>query len=283
MPGKIGVIFNGLGKMGTAALKGLLYEDNIVLAGAFDPKPTEEAQQLCDKHGFVVAPSIKEYYYLTELVTDRLRPEKLVLVDFSTPAAAREAALYCADRECKIVIGTTPLPKDVEENIRALSEKTAVMIAPNYSPDVNRFMKIMESVGSLSDKDAFVSIYEVHRAEKPTTSGTAIDIAKTFCRTMGKVGYIRLREGKAYDASGSEVAMPEMKPDVLRDYIQISAVRFADEPGTHVVRIGNENDYTEYAVRATRASYAKGLVMAVRTAAKAEKGLLDFKKDILKL
>ncbi len=70
----------------------------------------------------------------------------------------------------------------------------------------------------------------------------------------------------------------------LQSYIKISAVRFADEPGTHTVMIGDENNHRQYSVRATRHSLAEGVRKSLKFLIDiSEPGLYTFKEDVLKL
>lgn len=268
------VLQNGLGKMGTAALRRFL-DSGIEVVGIVDPHPSiEDGYKLAKSIGIPVKDDITQI---------NLEPGT-ILVDFSNPSACRNASLYVTDNKGKLVIGTTPLPSELEKELYGLANRTAVMIAPNYSPEFNLFLKEMENVALTITPEDSVSIYERHRLEKVTTSGSAITIAKIFCRSGVKKGYILLTEGKAFNSNGEEIEMPNRKEaNLMREYVLISYERFGDEPGLHIVRIGNENDYRIWEVRATRTSYAKGVEMAVRYIDRVEEGLVNFAKDVLKL
>lgn len=275
---EINVVSNGLGKMGTAGLEKLLTEDGIKVIGGLDPNPSVYARKLLSDHG---AEIIRDFSHL-DAITAKL--ENRILVDFSTPKACYEIIKHIAEvGNWKAVIGTTPL-KEYEKDIFDLSKNIPITPASNFSPEVNKFFKQMEYVSKLSNPESSVSIHEIHRVEKASTAGTAITMAKILSQGMNKTGYILLRENKAFDSKGTPIAMPEMKPDILKDYIQVSCERFGDEPGTHIVRIGNENDFIEYKVRATRASYAGGLAQAVHYIGGVEtSGLHSYSKDVLGL
>lgn len=273
----IRIIQNGLGKMGSAAYKRFKTSSDIEVVAIADPA----ARYYDINFGETAVFDDIIDYRVTEMSNEMEREPGYVLVDFSTPDAALTAARYVAERGGKIVIGTTPLPKEVEEQIAALGDHTAVMMASNYSPDVHRFFYMMKRFCDFSDPDECVSVYERHRAEKPSVSGTAKDIAKILGQGMRKAGYIVRGKDEAYDCDGNKVGMPAMKPDELRRYVQVSYERFADEPGLHVVRIGDENDYMRFEVRATRASYAAGVEKAVRYIDTVDKGLHDFSRDVL--
>lgn len=274
MSERIKVVQNGLGKMGSAALKRLL-NGGIEMVGIADPDPSiEVGHKLARLNGITVRDGITEIC---------LEPGA-ILVDFSDPAACRNAALYVANCKGKVLTGTTPLPSDIESELRGLADQTAVMVVPDFSPEINKFLKEMEDVALTITPEDYVNIYERHRSGKVVTSRIAISVATTFCTMAGKRGYILFLEGKAFAPDGHEIEMPDRTDaDLIREYVLVSCERFGAEPGLHTVRIGNENDYRSWQVRATLGSYATGVEMAVRFVHAIEKGLLSFTRDVLKL
>ena len=277
----INVLMNGVGKMGTAVAKRLLQEDDINIISVIDPNPsTEEGLMLRRKDDYVKA--------ITDLEIERLfkvySTGYFVMTDFSNKDACLKACLTAAKHGINIVSGTTPISKDYEERIsKAIAEYSVSGIrCPNFSVDVNKFLKEMEAVGKYIDPLEHIAVYEMHRLEKLSTSGTAGLIARILCQHAHRPGYILLREGKAFNAEGQQIDMPELKKDVLSSYIQVSAIRFADEPGTHIVQIGDENNYRRHMVRATRASYVEGAYRAVRFLSKVERSKqYSFPLDVL--
>lgn len=188
------VVQNGLGKMGTAVLRRFL-DSGIEVVGIADPHPSiEEGYKLAKSSGIPVKDDI------TQIHID----SGTILVNFSNLTACRNASLYVANNGGKLVIGTTPLPSEIEKELYGLVDRTTVVIAPNYSPEFNKFLKEMESVALTIASEDSVNVYETHRLEKATTSGSAITIAKIFCRIGGKKGYILFMEGKAFDPSESK-------------------------------------------------------------------------------
>ena len=273
----IKVVQNGIGKMGTAVLKRLLNEEDIEVIAIIDPNPSiTEGVELAREYGIRIEDSIDRLR-----IEDSITSSENVFVDFSSPEGFKTACSYAAERGINIISGTTPVPKEYEEVVRESIIESGVrgVLAPNFSPEVNKFFKQMKYVGQTTDPKASVSIHEIHRYEKMKTAGTAKTIAETLCQTMRKKGYILLREGKAFNPLGSEIAMPKKFSE---DWVQVSCERFADEPGTHIVRTGTERDYIEYRVRATRDSTTYGAVKAIRFASNPDirPGVYDF-MDVL--
>lgn len=259
----INVLMNGIGKMGTAVAKRLLQDKDVIIVDIIDPNPsTEEGRKLQEAHGrggFMEDLMVKKLFSLV--------PEGFkVMVDFSNANVCLNACLTAARCRVNIVSGTTSIPKNYEDQIsKAIAEYGVSGIrCSNFSVDVNKFLKEMEIVARHIDPSEQIVIYEIHRLEKISTSGTAGLIARILCEGADRPGYILLREGKAFDRTGSQIEMPETKKDILSRYIQVSSIRFADEPGTHVVQIGGEKNYRMYRVRSTRSSYAEGAYRAVK-------------------
>ena len=200
-----------------------------------------------------------------------------------------------------IVSGSTPLSTDTEKITTDIAKKNNIYVvrAPNFSINVNRFFYDMEHIADPSPNDD-ISINEIHRQEKASTSGTAGEIAKTLCQRFGRTGYMTFLPTRCLYSPSGEIVIDEdrMTPDRLKDalknpaVIKISSERFADEPGMHIVRIGNQDNYREWKVRATRKDYGEGVVSSIRaflgfTAPKAcdfkAPGVYDFKSEVLGL
>jgi 4-hydroxy-tetrahydrodipicolinate reductase len=96
------------------------------------------------------------------------------VIDFSAADAAGKNSLIAAEHGKPIVIGTTGLGAEQESLIRAASERTAVVYAPNMSVGVNVMWKIAETASRALGGGYAVDIEEthhIHKLDKP--SGTA--------------------------------------------------------------------------------------------------------------
>jgi len=283
----INVLMNGLGKMGTAVAKRLLQDDEIKILGFIDPKPsTEEGKKLQNRFATTIDITTKNIKSLSLKKLFKSYSGFPIIVDFSNTSACLTACLYSAENGINILSGTTPIPQDYEDQIKDAISKYKIkgIRCPNFSPDVNKFLNELVPIAQNIDPSEDIAIHEIHRLEKASTSGTAALMAKIICKHAGRPGYKLLMEGKAYNAEGIEIPMPEQKKDVLKKYIRISAERFADEPGMHTVTIGDEHNHRIHTVRATRESYAEGAYRGIKFLSEAkEPRQYSFPEDVLKL
>lgn len=271
---KANVVMNGMGKMGTAVAEKLLQDENIQIIDVIDPNPSTERGKEIQKYYNLGG----ELRFLKENFENMAKKstEKFfnVLVDFTNEKASKNACLTAAKNGINIVSGTTPMARNIEDEISAAIKDNEVygIRCPNFSVGVQYFLHDMRAMKIDPSDD--ISVHEIHRVEKKSTSGTAREIAKILCPKAGKIGYILTTEGKVFDKDNNEIAMPEWKKDVLINYVKVSQQRFGDEPGTHIVTVGNEKDFRQYKVRATRESLAEGAYRSVKFLADAaEKGL----------
>lgn len=105
------------------------------------------------------------------------------VIDFSTASASGENARVAAEHNKPIVIGTTGLSGEQESLIRAASERTAVIYAPNMSVGVNVMWKIAETASRALGGGYSVDVEEthhVHKLDKP--SGTAKKLIEVVSR-----------------------------------------------------------------------------------------------------
>jgi dihydrodipicolinate reductase len=255
------VVLNGFGKMGKAVDAALKAHPDISILGVADPA-IDGATPLV---GYPVL-------------------DNDILVDFSTPEACAVACEFFRNKHGKAVIGTTPLGA-YGDRIRECAVDMPIVMAANFSPDVNLFVRDVAYVASTATTEDSISIHEIHRAEKTKTSGTAIELAKVAANCAGKDGYVLLREGTAFDINGKPVGMPKLNdPKSAIGYVQVSCERFGDEQGTHIVRIGNADTYRELKVKATRPSYGEGVCRSVLwLAEQREPGLYSFGEHVLGL
>ena len=101
-----------------------------------------------------------------------------VIVDFSTAAASVLHAEIAAKARKGIVIGTTGFKQAELARIKAAARKTAVLLAPNFSPAVAVFFTLAKEAARLLDGFQ-AGISEIHHnAKKDAPSGTALKLAE---------------------------------------------------------------------------------------------------------
>lgn len=136
-----------------------------------------------------------------------------------------------------IIIATTGFNSDHIEQISKLAQSTAVVICPNFSIGVLKFLKLVEMAarefGMNSDIDIF-ELHHKHKIDKP--SGTAIKMVDTI------------------------------KGTGVEDDISIHSVRAGNIIGEHsVVFTTDENERIELSHKIySRESFAKGVIQTIK-------------------
>jgi 4-hydroxy-tetrahydrodipicolinate reductase len=162
-------------------------------------------------------------------------PDAQVVIDFSSPRGALEAAKLAVSRGIPLLVGTTGLPEDTLAALRESARKVGVLVAANTSVGVAVLAHAARQTARQLGKDYHVSIVEAHHIhKKDAPSGTAKRLAQA------------VREG------GGQL------PDE-----QILAVRGGDVVGEHTIRFAGPGEYLELTHRATsRDLFARGAIHA---------------------
>ncbi len=123
-----------------------------------------------------------------------------VVIDFSIPQGAVEAAFWCAQLKIPLVTGTTGLNKKQELQIRRASKKTAILVSPNMSVGVNALVEALKAFCKKFGR-CRVEIEEthhIHKRDKP--SGTARFLEKVVRGEISKGSVVKkpksLRRGE---------------------------------------------------------------------------------------
>lgn len=185
-----------------------------------------------------------------------------VVIDFSLPAGAGQIVRRCQQDSVPLVMATTGLSDQQEQQVREASQAIPVVWAPNMSLAVNLTMKLAQIAGqALREQDADVEIIERHhRYKQDAPSGTALKFGQLLAESMGLQ---RHQHGRHGDTG----ARP-------RDEIGYHAVRTGDNPGEHTIVFGLLGETIELTVRATsRDCYALGALAAAKFAARQKPGL----------
>ena len=101
-----------------------------------------------------------------------------VLIDFSAPAATRNAIQYCREHKLPCVICTTGLDAETEAELHELRSHCAVFKSANMSMGINLLIKLAKEASLLLGDAYDVEIVEKHHHNKvDAPSGTALMIA----------------------------------------------------------------------------------------------------------
>ena len=206
-------------------------------------------------------------------VTSEL-PERVdVVIDFSMPDGAVAIANVCADRRIPLVEATTGLSPEQHEEILAVSQQTALVVAPNMSLGVNMAMKLVgEAAQALKNLPGGVDVEIIerhHRFKEDAPSGTALHFGKIVSDEMGQSEHRHGREGRTGQRSQTEIGY--------------HALRTGDNVGEHQIIFGMMGETLEIYIRGhTRDSYAYGALTAAKFAANQPAGLYSM-NDVLNL
>lgn len=175
-----------------------------------------------------------------------------VIIDFSTPSGTKELLKYAKNHAKPLVIGTTGLCKETENELLSLSKTLPILYASNMSLGVAVLKKLVFEAAKLL-KDYDCEILEMHHHHKiDAPSGTAMTLAKCVAKAreldLEKVR-ISARDGQIG---------PRKK-----DEIGVMSLRGGDVAGRHRVGFYGIGEYLELTHNASsRMTFAKGAIKA---------------------
>ena len=183
----------------------------------------------------------------------QLVPQANVVIDFSIPEACTAVTQWCHDQGIALVAATTGLDDQQQQMLKKVSQKIAVLWAPNMSLAVNLTAQLSAlAAGTLAQvgTKADVEIMERHHHFKEDApSGTAIWLGQVIADRMGQTSHQHGREGLIGKRPSGEIGY--------------HALRVGDNPGEHTIVFGMLGETIELTVRATnRDCYALGALQA---------------------
>ncbi|NOR11502.1 MAG: 4-hydroxy-tetrahydrodipicolinate reductase [Desulfovibrionaceae bacterium] len=189
-----------------------------------------------------------------------------VLVDFTFHTATMEFAKVAAENNKAMVIGTTGLSPENLAELKKLSEKIAIVQAPNMAIGVNVLFKITQKVASILGDDYDIEIVEAHhRMKKDAPSGTALKLGEMAAlgvgRDLQKVGVFE-RNGIIGERTDQEIG--------------IQTIRGGDIVGEHTVYFAGPGERIELIHRAhNRDNFARGAAVAASWVADKKNGMFS--------
>ena len=187
-----------------------------------------------------------------------------VLIDFTAPDATMFHAKECYNNNMAIVIGTTGLNDDQENELRFFSKKIPIVYSANFSIGVTLLSQLVSNATKKLGFDWDIEVLEMHHKQKvDSPSGTALLLGKS-----------------AADARQQELSnVKSISRDGLvgkrkTDEIGFAVLRGGDVVGEHSVLFCNLGERIELAHKATdRSIFASGALRASYWAASADPGL----------
>jgi 4-hydroxy-tetrahydrodipicolinate reductase len=186
-----------------------------------------------------------------------------VVIEFSSPAACRDAAERCAAGGAALVSGTTGLAPGDEAALVAASAKVAVLRASNFSLGVAALRRAVAAAVAALPASWDIEIVEKHHRHKvDSPSGTALTLAGEIATRRGWSAE-SIRSGR----TGRSGPRPQHE-------IGVASVRGGSWTGDHEVLMAGEGEWLELRHVATdRAAFARGALAAARFVAAARPGL----------
>lgn len=109
-----------------------------------------------------------------------------VLVDFSAPAALKDSLERAVSAGIPILVGTTGLDQDADQQIAEAAKQVAVLKAPNTSLGVALLAELVERAARVLGPDWDIEIAETHhRMKADAPSGTAWLLGQSAARGRG--------------------------------------------------------------------------------------------------
>lgn len=199
-----------------------------------------------------------------KIITD-VKEEADVIIDFSSPKALTSLLDYATSKNVPVVLCTTGFSEEQLADIKAASEKVAILRSANMSLGINTLVKLLKTATEILANNGYdIEIVERHHNQKKDApSGTALLLADAINKTAdGKYDYV-------YDRSDRR----EVRP---KNEIGISAVRGGSIVGDHDVIFAGLDEVIEISHRAySRSVFAKGAVSAAAYLAGKPAGMYD--------
>ncbi|MDT2614037.1 4-hydroxy-tetrahydrodipicolinate reductase [Enterococcus dongliensis] len=192
-----------------------------------------------------------------------------VVIDFSHYSAVPAVLDYCADRKLPVVIATTGLTNDIQEQMKNVATQTAVFFSANMSLGINLLAKAIREITPVLEEEFNIEIVEKHHNQKKDApSGTALLLADAVNDA------VQTEKTYVYGRHGNDLENPLSE-------LGIHAVRGGTIPGEHTVIYAGPDEVIELNHLAlSRNIFASGAVKAAKYISKKTIGLYDMEKLI---
>jgi 4-hydroxy-tetrahydrodipicolinate reductase len=189
------------------------------------------------------------------------------IVDFSHPALLQRVVAFAHRRRLPLVIGTTGLPDELQDEIHQAARDIPVCQSANFSLGVNLMIRIAGELAAQLDDDFDLEVSEMHHRRKlDAPSGTALALGAALAQARG----LDQKESAVFDRSRDRI------PRSRRE-IGYQTIRGGDVAGEHTVYFLGEGERLELTHRATdRAIFARGALRAARQLVGHPAGVVDF-------
>jgi 4-hydroxy-tetrahydrodipicolinate reductase len=244
------VVTGADGRMGRALIEAVYDSEGVELVGATvkegSPFIGFDAGELIGRPKM----NIPVTSDLESIVNDRV-----TVIDFTVPEATLSHLKTAAQLKCKMIIGTTGFSASQLAELKAFSDRVAMVFAGNYSVGVNLTLQLLRTAAKIMGAHSDVEIIEAHHKHKiDAPSGTALMMGDAVADGLG----VDLKDVAVYAREG---ITGERKPGT----IGFSAIRGGDIVGEHTVMFASEGERFEISHKASsRQTFARGAVRAAQ-------------------
>ena len=260
-------IVGAAGRMGRMLTETIAKTDNCQLAAAIDLPGNAALGSDAGEYAGVGTLGVK--------IVDSFdaAPDFDVLIDFTIAAATETHVAYCQDHGKRMVIGTTGLSQEQNQQVQAAGQSIPIVYAPNYSVGVNATFKLLEIAAKIFGDSVDIEITEAHHRHKvDAPSGTALKMGEVVADALGR----DLNEVAVYGREG-------LTGERDRQTIGFTTIRGGDIIGEHQVMFAGQGERVEINHRAhSRENFAAGAVRAAVWLASQDAGVYDM-QDVLGL
>lgn len=208
-------------------------------------------------------------------LTDNIEscPEADVVIDFTTPEATLLHAGFVAERDMRMVIGTTGFSAAQLDELKQTLTGSSVVMAANYSVGVNLALQLIRKAAEVLGPDYDAEIYEAHHRHKvDAPSGTALAMGRSLADGRG----VTLEDAAVYAREGITGVRQS-------GTIGFSVVRAGSIVGDHKVMFISDDERIEIShVAMDRMVFAKGATRAAGWLSGQNAGWFDM-RDVLGL
>lgn len=189
-----------------------------------------------------------------------------VLIDFTIPECTMQSLKVCLAHGKSMVIGTTGLDDQQQQELHEASKEISIVFAPNMSVGVNLCLKLLQTAAKTLGDDYDVEIIEAHHRHKvDAPSGTALRMGEVVAETLGR----NLDDCAVYGRQGRT---GERKQKT----IGFETIRAGDIVGDHTVMFAGIGERVEITHKASsRMTFARGAMRAASWVASKDHGLYD--------
>ena len=242
------IVSGAAGRMGRSLVLGVQESDEFTLFGALESEGNEflglDVGELAGigKTGVLLSPS-----------DELLIGQADVMIDFSSPAATISNGDICAEFGTALVIGTTGIDSEQEDELKKWAKKVPIFMSPNMSLGMGMLYRLVEIAVSTLGKDFDVEIFEAHHSGKrDAPSGTALRLGEVVAAARA----VDLQERAVFDRSGDSRSRE-------LGSIGFSSVRGGDIAGDHTVILAGDGERLELTHRAhDRRNFVHGALLA---------------------